>query len=628
MTPLLALTTLSLVGYHLTLDAEMSSPADMSQFINTFENGDTTLYNNHEAQNYVGYGWQAPLGSGYLPPYQFADGGLSLNASPVPTGNLPYMSGMLETYGIFSQSSGYFEIRAKTSAAPGFWPAFWMIPAAYYPEIDILEQPNNSGSTTQYWTHTSTPSDSSGGFTDTGVDLTQGYHRYGFLWTRNSIQYVFDGNLIGYSHSVPPSMVGLEMYMVANLAVGGPGSWPGPPPAGAVSSYGIDYIRAFSRDPAVPEVVQQAISSPDGVDTTPVLALPPPAVPPSIGSGMDSLVLDVSEDAYQGDAQFTVSIDGRQRGAVQTATASHAYGQAQAFTVKGNFGTSAHTVSVNFINDASGGAAGDRNLYVTGASINGARINNVTLNEYSGGAQSFSFRNNPISPISIGTGPDVFLVNLSEDFIKANARWVFKVDGKQQGFTQPAAARHMWGQTQTVALHGSFGPAAHTLSVLFSDGASTVGGAGASNLYIDGVSYDGIAVPNGVAAFQLTGTYALPIPVQQADMLSLTLTEDAYAGDAQAQIGIDGTVLGVTTVAGPQTVSYSGNWGGPNVPHVVTVDYLNDAYAGPGQDRNLHVQAIVLDSVNVTSQPAHLMISGPVAFNYPVPAVAGGWTKQ
>jgi hypothetical protein len=41
----------------------------------------------------------------------------------------------------------------------------------------------------------------------------------------------------------------------------------------------------------------------------------------SVGSGPDKLVLNMAEDPYQGDAQFTVSVDGQQIGGTQTTTA-------------------------------------------------------------------------------------------------------------------------------------------------------------------------------------------------------------------------------------------------------------------------------------------------------------------
>ncbi len=116
------------------------------------------------------------------------------------------------------------------------------------------------------------------------------------------------------------------------------------------------------------------------------------ATPVTIGSGPDSLVLQVSEDAYQGDAAFTISVDGQQIGGTQTALASHVAGQLQALTVQGAFGSGNHTVSVDFLNDAFGGASSaDRNLYVASAAIDGAAIPGGSLAEYSAGSQSFTF---------------------------------------------------------------------------------------------------------------------------------------------------------------------------------------------------------------------------------------------
>jgi Ca-dependent carbohydrate-binding module xylan-binding len=107
----------------------------------------------------------------------------------------------------------------------------------------------------------------------------------------------------------------------------------------------------------------------------------------TIGSGADTLVLNMAEDPYLGDAQFTVSMDGHQIGGTQTTTANVQQGQQQQFNVRGDFGSGTHKVTVNFLNDQIGemyppGTPGlppgewavdttDRNLYVMGASING-----------------------------------------------------------------------------------------------------------------------------------------------------------------------------------------------------------------------------------------------------------------
>jgi hypothetical protein len=125
---------------------------------------------------------------------------------------------------------------------------------------------------------------------------------------------------------------------------------------------------------------------PSGAASTPTTS---PA-PVSIGSGPDTLVLNMAEDPFQGDAQFTVSVDGQQIGGVQTTTAVVDDGQFQEFDVHGNFGAGGHQVSIDYLNDAVGGfyPAGtpglppggpwaldteDRNLYVMGMSLDGGQ---------------------------------------------------------------------------------------------------------------------------------------------------------------------------------------------------------------------------------------------------------------
>ena len=116
----------------------------------------------------------------------------------------------------------------------------------------------------------------------------------------------------------------------------------------------------------------------------------PPPAPVTTGTGSDTLVLSMSEDAYQGDAQFTVAIDGKQLGGTFTTTALHAAAVRQNFTFKGDWAIGAHTVTVNFLNDASGGtAATDRNLYVNGLSYDGTATGQSAA-LMSAGPQSFS----------------------------------------------------------------------------------------------------------------------------------------------------------------------------------------------------------------------------------------------
>jgi hypothetical protein len=78
--------------------------------------------------------------------------------------------------------------------------------------------------------------------------------------------------------------------------------------------------------------------------------------PPPPPSGTSTIVLHVSEDAWNGDAQFVVSVDGVQQGDVRTATASHTAGAVQDITITGDFGSQEPgPVDVTFVNDAWGG---------------------------------------------------------------------------------------------------------------------------------------------------------------------------------------------------------------------------------------------------------------------------------
>ncbi len=103
----------------------------------------------------------------------------------------------------------------------------------------------------------------------------------------------------------------------------------------------------------------------------------------------DTLILSISEDAYQGNAQYTVTVNGKQVGGTYTATASHTAGQDTLLTLQGDFGNNP-TVAVHFLNDAYAGTAStDRNLYVDNVTYNGI-VENKSLALYSAGAQTLN----------------------------------------------------------------------------------------------------------------------------------------------------------------------------------------------------------------------------------------------
>jgi hypothetical protein len=134
-------------------------------------------------------------------------------------------------------------------------------------------------------------------------------------------------------------------------------------------------------------------------DTTAIGTTPPPPASDiplaAIGSGSDTLKLRITQDAYQGNALFTVSIDGQQIGGTQTVSASALHGSNTANTldVLGSFAPGQHTVAVNFLNDLwDGTPTTDRNLYVESAGYDGVAVGGPQplLALYSAGAQAFT----------------------------------------------------------------------------------------------------------------------------------------------------------------------------------------------------------------------------------------------
>jgi hypothetical protein len=168
------------------------------------------------------------------------------------------------------------------------------------------------------------------------------------------------------------------------------------------------------------------ITAPAGSGTTTgggTTAPPPPPTPVSTGTGSDTLVLSISEDAYQGNALFTVSVDGKQLAGTFTATASHAAGASQSFTFNGDWAPGAHAVAVNFLNDAYGGTATtDRNLYVNGVTYDGANTGQSAA-LMGAGPKSFSVTDTTAVPSpAIGSGSDTMVLAVSEDAYQGDAQ--------------------------------------------------------------------------------------------------------------------------------------------------------------------------------------------------------------
>jgi beta-glucanase (GH16 family) len=203
--------------------------------------------NNHEAEYYS----DSSVGRS---PFQVQNGILNISASRAYPGSnpyhLPFISGLLTTLKSFSQVYGYFEISVKLPAGKGLWPAFWMLPVDvdYYSELDIFEVLGDAPGTLYASTHHRFQAND--WYTNLQklrvANTSTDFHTYGADWEPDTTTFYMDGKVIATAPT-PPTM-NKPMYILANLAVGGAGSWPGEPDEQTTfpATMQIDYIRAFA----------------------------------------------------------------------------------------------------------------------------------------------------------------------------------------------------------------------------------------------------------------------------------------------------------------------------------------------------------------------------------------------
>ncbi len=228
-----------------------------------------TLSGNHEAEYYS----DSSVGKN---PFSVKNGVLSITATAAAPGsnpdNLPYDSGIITTNKSFSMTYGLFEMRAELPAGQGLWPAFWMLPVSgqYTSELDVFEQLGNDPSTIYSTTHGSTAGQWGSDFQTLHVpDTSAGFHVYGVNWEPKTITFFVDHHVVATAPT--PSSMNQPMYMLANLAVGGAGSWPGAAAGNAVpATLKIDWVRAYATANSTDIGGSQAIAHP--IATHPMLA--------------------------------------------------------------------------------------------------------------------------------------------------------------------------------------------------------------------------------------------------------------------------------------------------------------------------------------------------------------------
>ena len=225
-----------------------------------------------------------------------------------------------------------------------------------------------------------------------------------------------------------------------------------------------------SPAPPVSSPAQDSGSTPAG--TQPATGSSTPA------STASAITLNVAEDAGQGDAQFTVSVDGQQVGGVMTASALQSSGDSNVFTLTGDWGQGAHDVQVQFLNGP--------NLYVNTIGYDGTTYAGTGSALTAGGTADVT-----VGAATTAAPPDTLTVHLAEDAWNGDAQFTLSIDGQTVTTPQAVTASYSDGAWQDLTISGDFGSGTHDIGVTFTNDAYGGSSSTDRNLYVNGVDFNG-----------------------------------------------------------------------------------------------------------------------------------------
>jgi beta-glucanase (GH16 family) len=166
---------------------------------------------------------------------------------------LPFRSGVITTGHAdndvdepgFAFTYGRVEARVRFPDGEGTWPAVWLLSAdrTSLPEIDIMEWYGARETVITSHVHQRVDGEAERERVDTiEPDIAGEWHEVGVEWSPDLVEFFFDGRSIG-SVDDPDLVPSTPMYLIANLALGGP--------AGEVDTdalpqtFAIDWIRVW-----------------------------------------------------------------------------------------------------------------------------------------------------------------------------------------------------------------------------------------------------------------------------------------------------------------------------------------------------------------------------------------------
>ncbi len=351
------------------------------------------------------------------------------------------------------------------------------------------------------------------------------------------------------------------------------------------------------------------------------------------GSQTQRISAVLTEDAWLGDADVIIRVDGTIafQGRV---VAQNSLGWSQTVDLGSYASSTGHAVTVEFDNAASGGTADTtRTLQVRDILVDGASTGQ-SASLTSSGAASFQVAAalplDAAAPIEVGTGSQTIHIQASEDAWQGDAQMVVSVDGVPVGSPITVTALHAQGAVQDILIHGDWGIGQHNVTTAFVNDAWGGTDSTDRNLYVQGIALDGVDLGGATALYSnggttVTGSFAAQPAATPMDLLVLNLSEDAFQGDAQFTVSVDGQQLGAAQsvtalhgVGGPQAFSFAASMA-PG-PHQVSVTFLNDLWDPGIGDRNLYVDAITVNGAAMPGVATTMLRNGQADFSIDLPS--------
>ena len=581
---LLSTYQLAQANWTLTFSDEFNSAnLDTTKWITTYPGGGQT--GNTELEWYVPNAFTFPAAG--------SEGYLQVNTAKQSTGSCnggtcTYTSGMIDSFGKFSQAYGYFEMRAQLPAGQGAWPAFWLMPysnpmkwpQAY--EIDVFEAGFGGGSSlnpqiqSTFHYNSMTASVDSGPMTASA--LTSGFHTFAVDWEPGSLTYYVDG---AAKYTTTSSVPSAPAYILANYAIGD-SSWSmiGVPTSSSDSELTnnqipmkIDYIRVYQK------------TSSGGYS-----AIPGPTPIPTLGGTTDTTAptASISAPANNASVSGTVSV---------TASAADNVGVSKVEfylngALQGSDTTSPYLYSWNTMTAANGSYTLSAKAYDAAGNVGQSATITVTVNnapapDTTPPAAAIG------SPANNATLSGTAVVTASASDNIGVTRVEFYQDGTLSSAGNVAPYNFSWNTTMVA--NGS-----HTLSARAYDAAGNVGQSASITVTVNNFVPDTTAPVVGSFSMPATST-TLSVPISglaASDNVAVTgyLVSESSAAPAASAAG--------WTPSKPASFSFSGS--GARTAYV----FAKDAAGNVSVSRSATVTITLPDS------------SAPVLSSFSIPATS------